>query len=147
MNPVVPSPQSQCDAEIPSVFAFQAAVHKQTNAIQHFLASIRTAPNFLASESFPWHGSKVVHLILMRIRGTAESFTFRHRILETCCHRNKFQVFSFIDISSITKLQKIGFFDFCTLHFTASNASFVKPDYPSKVAYHFLIVHRSDKKL
>jgi len=83
----------------------------------------------------------------MRIRGTAESFTFRHRILETCCHRNKFQVFSFIDISSITKLQKIGFFDFCTLHFTASNASFVKPDYPSKVAYHFLIVHRSDKKL
>jgi len=26
-------PQSQCDAEIPFVFAFQAAVHKQTNAI------------------------------------------------------------------------------------------------------------------
>jgi len=28
-------PQSQCDAEIPSVFAFQPAVHKQTNAVQH----------------------------------------------------------------------------------------------------------------
>ena len=26
-------PQSQCDAQIPSVFAFQAAVHKQTNAV------------------------------------------------------------------------------------------------------------------
>jgi len=47
-------PQSQCDAEIPSVFAFQAAVHKQRNAVQHLSASIRTAPNFLASESFPW---------------------------------------------------------------------------------------------
>jgi len=45
-------PQSQCDAEIPSVFAFQAAVHKQTNAVQHLSASIRMAPNFLAS--FPW---------------------------------------------------------------------------------------------
>jgi len=45
-------PQSQCDAEISSVFAFQAAVHKQTNAV--LSASIRTAPNFLASESFPW---------------------------------------------------------------------------------------------
>ena len=47
-------PQSQYDAEIPSVFAFQAAVHKQTNAVQHLSASIGTAPNFLASESFPW---------------------------------------------------------------------------------------------
>ena len=33
---------------------FQAAVHKQTNAVQHLLVSIRTAPNFLASESFSW---------------------------------------------------------------------------------------------
>ena len=47
-------PQSQCDAESSSVFAFQAAVHKQTNVIQHLSASTRTAPNFLASESFPW---------------------------------------------------------------------------------------------
>ena len=47
-------PQLQCDAEIPFVFAFQAAVHKQTNAVQHLSASIRTALNFLASESFPW---------------------------------------------------------------------------------------------
>jgi len=46
-------PQSQCDAEIPSALAFQAA-HKQINAVQHLSASIRTAPNFLASESFPW---------------------------------------------------------------------------------------------
>ena len=30
-------PQSQCDAEIPSVFAFQVAVHKQTNAVQYFV--------------------------------------------------------------------------------------------------------------
>jgi len=47
-------PQSQCDAEIPTVFAFQAAVYKQTNTVQHLSASIRTAPNFLASESFSW---------------------------------------------------------------------------------------------
>jgi len=46
--------QSQCDAEIPSVFAFQAAVYKQTNAVQHLSVSIRMALNFLASESFPW---------------------------------------------------------------------------------------------
>ena len=44
-------PQSQCDAEIPSVFAFQAAVHKQTNAVQHLSASIHTAPNFLLNHS------------------------------------------------------------------------------------------------
>jgi len=47
-------PQSQCDAEIPSVFAFQAAVHKQINTVKHLSASIRSAPNFLASELFPW---------------------------------------------------------------------------------------------
>ena len=47
-------PQSHCDAEIPSVFAFQAAIYKQTNAVQHLSASIRTASNFLDSESFPW---------------------------------------------------------------------------------------------
>jgi len=53
-NEFIFRPQSQCDAEIPSVFAFQTAVHKQTNAIQHFSASSRTGPNFLVSESFPW---------------------------------------------------------------------------------------------
>ena len=53
-EPIFHPPQSQYDAEILSVFAFQAAVHKQTNAVQHLSASIRTAPNFLASESFPW---------------------------------------------------------------------------------------------
>jgi len=47
-------PRSQCNAEISSVFAFQAAVHKQTNAVQHLSASRRTAPNFLVSKSFPW---------------------------------------------------------------------------------------------
>jgi len=36
-------PQSQCDAKIPSVFAFQAALlHKETNAVQHLSASNRT---------------------------------------------------------------------------------------------------------
>jgi len=47
-------PQSQCDAEMPSVFAFQAVVHKKTNALQHLLASSPTASNFLVSDSFPW---------------------------------------------------------------------------------------------
>jgi len=46
--------QSQCDAEIPSVFAFQAVIHKQTNAVQHLSASSRTAPNIFVSKSFPW---------------------------------------------------------------------------------------------
>jgi len=46
-------PQSQCHAEIPSVFALQATIHKQTNAVQHLSASSRTAPNFLVFESFP----------------------------------------------------------------------------------------------
>jgi len=46
-------PESQYDAEISSVFAFQAAVHKQTNAVQYFSAS-RMTPNFLVSEAFPW---------------------------------------------------------------------------------------------
>jgi len=36
-----------------SVFAFQAAVHKQTNAVQHLSASSRTALNFLVPKSFP----------------------------------------------------------------------------------------------
>ena len=53
-NEPIFGPQSQCDAEILSVFAFQAAVHKQTNAVQHLSASIRTTLNILASESFPW---------------------------------------------------------------------------------------------
>jgi len=44
----------QCDAEIPSVFAFQAAVHKQTTVVQYLSVSSRTAPNVLVSESFPW---------------------------------------------------------------------------------------------
>jgi len=52
-NELISRPQSQCNAKFPSVFAFQAAVHKQTNAVQHLSASIRTAPNFFASESFP----------------------------------------------------------------------------------------------
>jgi len=42
--------QSQCDAEIFSVFDFQAAVHKQANAV-HLSAS--TASNFFISELFP----------------------------------------------------------------------------------------------
>jgi len=44
--------QSQCNAKIPSVFAFQAAIRKQTNAVQNLSASSRTAHN--VSESFPW---------------------------------------------------------------------------------------------
>jgi len=53
-NELIFRPQSQCDAEVPSVFVFQAAVHKQTNAVQHLSPSSYTAPNFLVSESFPW---------------------------------------------------------------------------------------------
>jgi len=52
-NELIFRSQSQCGAKIPSVFAFQAAVRKQTNA-QHLSASSRTIPNFLVSESFPW---------------------------------------------------------------------------------------------
>jgi len=47
-------PQSQCDAKIPSVFAFQAAVHKLTNAVQYLSVLSRTASNFLVSKSFSW---------------------------------------------------------------------------------------------
>lgn len=46
-------PQSQCYAEIPSAFAFEATVHKQANAVEHILVSTRAGPNFLVSESFP----------------------------------------------------------------------------------------------
>ena len=42
-NELIFSPQSLCDAEIPPVFALQAAVHKQTNAVQYLSASNRTA--------------------------------------------------------------------------------------------------------
>ena len=44
----------QCDIKIPSDFVFKAAIHKQRNAVQRLLASIRTEPNFIASEQFPW---------------------------------------------------------------------------------------------
>jgi len=53
-NELIFRPQLQYDTEIPSVFAFEATVHKQTNVVQHLSASSRTAPNFFVSESFPW---------------------------------------------------------------------------------------------
>jgi len=53
-NEPISRPQSQCNAEIPFVFAFQAAIHKQTNTI--LSASSRMAFNFLVSESFPLSG-------------------------------------------------------------------------------------------
>jgi len=54
LNEPIFRPQSQCNAEIPSVIAFQATVHKQTNAVQHLSASSHTALNFFVSGSFPW---------------------------------------------------------------------------------------------
>ena len=42
--------RSQCNVKTPSDSVFKAAVHKQRNAIQHFSASTRTEPNFLAFE-------------------------------------------------------------------------------------------------
>ena len=41
------------DVKTPSDSVFEAAVHKQRNAIQHLSALTRVEPNFLASESFP----------------------------------------------------------------------------------------------
>ena len=38
----------------PSNSVFEAAVHKQINAVQYLLASAHMEPNFLAFESFPW---------------------------------------------------------------------------------------------
>jgi len=37
-----------------SFHGFEAAVRKQTNAVQHLSPLSRTALNFLVSESFPW---------------------------------------------------------------------------------------------
>ena len=46
--------QSQCNVKTPSDSVFEAAVHKQRNAVQQLSTSTRTEPNFLTSESFPW---------------------------------------------------------------------------------------------
>ena len=42
----------QCDVKTPSDSVFKAAVHKQRDTVQHFSASSRTEPNYLASELF-----------------------------------------------------------------------------------------------
>ena len=44
----------KCDVKTSSDSVFEAAVHKQRNAVQQLSASTRTEPNFLVSESFPW---------------------------------------------------------------------------------------------
>ena len=46
--------RSQWNIKTPSGSVFEAAVHKQRNAVQHLLPSTRTEPDVLASELFPW---------------------------------------------------------------------------------------------
>ena len=46
--------RSQCNVKTLPYSVFEAAVHKQRNAVQHLTALTRTKPDFFASESFLW---------------------------------------------------------------------------------------------
>jgi len=92
-NESISRPQSQCDAEILSVFIVQAVVHKQTNAVQCLSASshLISSLNFLVSESFPWLSGVLKWLV--------ESFpmmlpiflafnTGLHKVIQFCMFEN-----------------------------------------------------------